>query len=110
MLQRHMRIPPYGVIELATVRAHHALPLAAAWGAGTTSSSDGQYFRAGRRGGGHGSINGKYGTDPGMLFYTHLSDQHGSYRSKSDLGDDREAPLARRRNYRVAASHVQTDP
>jgi hypothetical protein len=30
----------------------------------------GQYFRAGRRGGGHGSINAKYGTDPGMLFYT----------------------------------------
>jgi len=68
---------------LATIiNAHHALPLAAAWGAGTTSSSDGQYFRAGRRGGGHGSINAKYGTDPGMLFYTHLSDQHGSYRSR----------------------------
>ena len=60
---------------LATIiNAHHALPLAAAWGAGTTSSSDGQYFRAGRRGGGHGSINAKYGADPGMLFYTHLSD------------------------------------
>jgi Tn3 transposase DDE domain len=36
---------------LATlVNDHHALPLAAAWGAGTTSSSDGQYFR-GQRGG-----------------------------------------------------------
>jgi hypothetical protein len=33
---------------LATIiSAHHALPLAAAWGAGATSSSDGQYFRAG---------------------------------------------------------------
>ena len=78
---------------LATlVNAHHALPLAAAWGAGTTSSSDGQYFRAGRRGGGHGSINAKYGADPGMLFYTHLSDQHGSYRSRVISATTGEAP------------------
>ena len=68
---------------LATlINAHHALPLAAAWGAGTTSSSDGQYFRAGRRGSGHSSINAKYGTDPGVLFYTHVSDQYGPFRSK----------------------------
>jgi len=78
---------------LATIiNAHHALPLAAAWGAGTTSSSDGQYFRAGRRGGGHGSINAKYGVDPGMLFYTHLSDQHGSYRSRVISATTGEAP------------------
>ena len=78
---------------LATlVNAHHALPLAAAWGAGTTSSSDGQYFRAGRRGGGHGSINAKYGADPGMLFCTHLSDQHGSYRSRVISATTGEAP------------------
>jgi len=78
---------------LATIiNAHHALPLAAAWGAGTTSSSDGQYFRAGRRGGGHGSINAKYGADPGMLFYTHLSDQHGSYRSRVISATTGEAP------------------
>ena len=78
---------------LATIiNAHHALPLAAAWGAGTTSSSDGQYFRAGRRGGEHGSINAKYGADPGMLFYTHLSDQHGSYRSRVISATTGEAP------------------
>jgi TnpA family transposase len=62
------------------------------WGAGTTSSSDGQYFRAGRRGGGHGSINAKYGTDPGVLFYTHVSDQYGPFPSKVISATTGEAP------------------
>jgi len=74
------------------INAHSALPLAAAWGAGTTSSSDGQYFRAGRRGGGQGSINAKYGTDPGVLFYTHVSDQYGPFRSKVISATTGEAP------------------
>ena len=78
---------------LATlIDAQHVLPLAAIWGTGTTSSSDGQYFRAGRRGGGHGSINAKYGTDPGMLFYTHVSDQYGPFRSKVISATTGEAP------------------
>jgi len=78
---------------LATlVDAHHALPLAASWGGGRTSSSDGQYFRVGRRGGGHGSINAKYGTDPGVLFYTHVSDQYGPFHSKVISATTGEAP------------------
>ena len=32
------------------IDAHRALPLATVWGAGRTSSSDGQYFRAGGTG------------------------------------------------------------
>ena len=33
------------------IDAHHALPISAVWGDGTTSSSDGQFFRSGKRGG-----------------------------------------------------------
>ena len=78
---------------LATlIDAQHALPLAAAWGDGSTSSSDGQHFGAGRRGGGHGSINAKYGAEHGMLFYTHTSDQYGSYHPKVISATTGEAP------------------
>lgn len=46
------------------------------WGDGTTSSSDGQRFRAGGRAASTGHINLKYGSEPGKLFYTHISDQY----------------------------------
>ena len=59
------------------IDAHHALPIAAVWGQGTTSSSGGQFFRSGKRGSGAGDFNAKYGVDPGFSFYTHVSDQHG---------------------------------
>ena len=74
------------------INSQNTLPLAAAWGTGTTSSSDGLYFQAGRRGGGHGSINAKYGTDPGVLFYTHVSDQYGPFSSKVISATTGEAP------------------
>jgi hypothetical protein len=43
----HMSDENYRGALATIINAHPALPLAAAWGAGTTSSSDGQYFRAG---------------------------------------------------------------
>lgn len=88
----HLSDDNYRAALAALIDAQHALPLAAAWGDGTTSSSDGQYFSAGRRGGGHGSINAKYGTDPGMLFYTHVSDQYGPYNAKVISATTGEAP------------------
>jgi TnpA family transposase len=51
--------------------------MAALWGDGTTSSSDGQYFPAGGRAGPGGAINAKYGIDPGAVLYTHVSGQYG---------------------------------
>jgi hypothetical protein len=59
------------------INAHHALSIVAIWGDGTTSSSDGQFFRSAKRGDAAGDINARYGHDPGFSFYTHLSDQHG---------------------------------
>ncbi|WP_393968343.1 Tn3 family transposase, partial [Escherichia coli] len=52
---------------------------AAHWGDGTTSSSDGQRFRAGGRGESTGHVNPKYGSEPGRLFYTHISDQYAPF-------------------------------
>ena len=40
---------------------------AANWEDGTTSSSDGQSFRAGGRGESTGHVNPKYGNEPGRL-------------------------------------------
>ena len=57
-------------------------PLAAPWDDGTTSSSDGQYFRAGGRASGGRDVNAKYGIDPGVVFYTHVSGRYGPYGSK----------------------------
>jgi TnpA family transposase len=74
------------------IDAHHALPVAGIWGDGTTSSSDGQFFRSGKRGDAAGDINARYGHDPGFSFYTHLSDQHGPYSIKVMSATSHEAP------------------
>ena len=52
------------------------------WGDGTTSSSDGQRFKAGGRAQSTGHINPKYGSEPGRLVYTHVSDQYSPFHSK----------------------------
>lgn len=75
----YMREETYKGALAAIIDAHHALPIAAVWGQGTTSSSDGQFFRSGKRGGAAGDFNARYGVDPGFSFYTHVSDQHGPY-------------------------------
>ena len=62
-------------------------PLADNWGSGTTSSSDAQFFRAGGRGEVGGLVNLHYGQDPGVKFYTHLSDQFGPLSHQGDHRD-----------------------
>ncbi|WP_327754347.1 Tn3 family transposase (plasmid) [Sphingobium sp. SJ10-10] len=74
------------------INAHHSLPIASAWGQGSTSSSDGQFFRSGKRGSGAGDFNAKYGVDPGFSFYTHVSDQHGPYHVTVISAATHEAP------------------
>ncbi len=88
----HLREETYRSALGAIINAHHAEPMAAIWGAGATSSSDGQFFRAGRRDNGPGDINAKYGVDPGMLFYTHISDQYGPFYGKVLSATMSEAP------------------
>jgi TnpA family transposase len=67
-------------------------PLAAHWGSGATSSSDAQFFRAGGRGEVGGLVNLHYGQDPGVKFYTHLSDQFGPFHTKVIAATANEAP------------------
>jgi len=74
------------------IDAHHTLPIAAIWGGGTTSSSDGQFFRSAKRGDAAGDVNARYGRDPGFSFYTHLSDQFGPYSSVVMSATNHEAP------------------
>lgn len=73
------------------IDAQHRLPIASAWGDGTTSSSDGQFFRGGKRLG-VGDINARYGGDPGFSLYTHVSDQHGPYHVTVLSASMHEAP------------------
>jgi TnpA family transposase len=74
------------------IEAHRSLPLAQIWGKGTTSSSDGQYFQAGGRGEALGDINARHGNEPGVAFYTHISDQFGPYYTKVIAATASEAP------------------
>jgi TnpA family transposase len=61
----------------AIVDVHPRHPMAAIWDDGTTSTSDGQYFRAAGRARPGGVVNAKYGIDPSVVLYTHLSGRYG---------------------------------
>jgi len=74
------------------VNYHHRLPFSANWGDGTTSSSDGQRFPVGGPRSNTTQINAKYGPEPGLVFYTHISDQLDPYRTKVITGTPHEAP------------------
>ena len=78
----HIRDETYASALAELVNAQHSQPFAAHWGDGTTSSSDGQRFRAGGRAETTGHVNLKYGTDPGRMIYTHISDKYAPFHSK----------------------------
>lgn len=87
----HIRDETYatGLAELVNAQVHQ--PFAAYWGDGTTSSSDGQNFRAGGRGQFAGQVNLKYGQEPGVQFYTHISDQYAPFHTKVITATVRDA-------------------
>jgi TnpA family transposase len=78
----HIRDETYSaaLAELTNAQLKH--PFASYWGDGTTSSSDGQNFKVGGRGRFAGQVNLKYGQEPGMQFYTHISDQYSPFHIK----------------------------
>ena len=75
----HIRPETYKSALAAIINAHLAHPFAKLWGNGTTSSSDGQFFRAAGRGAKRSEVNAHYSGDPGSKFYTWVSDQHGHF-------------------------------
>ena len=88
----YIRPETYKAALAKIIDAHHALPVAGTWGDGTTSSSDRQFFRSGKRGDAAGDVNARYGNDPGLGFYTHVSDQHGPYHVRVMSATSHEAP------------------
>jgi hypothetical protein len=78
---------------LATViEAQATLPMARFWGAGITASSDGQFFPTTRQGEAMNLINAKYGNEPGLKAYTHVSDQFGPFATQTIPATVSEAP------------------
>ena len=78
----HVRDDTYSAALAELVNAQHRHSFAAHWGDGTTSSSDGQRFKAGGKAESGGNVNPKYGSEPGVLFYTHVSDQYAPFHTK----------------------------
>ena len=87
----HIRDATYSKALAELVNAQHQQPLAMIWGAGNTSSSDGQRYRAGGRGEPAGQMNLKYGTDPSVMLYTHISDRYAPFHSRVINANIREA-------------------
>jgi TnpA family transposase len=78
----HIRDETYSTALAELVNAQLRHPFAGNWGDGTTSSSDGQRFKVGNKAESTGHINPKYGSEPGRMLYTHLSDQYAPYHAK----------------------------
>ena len=88
----HVRPETYKAAQAAIIDAHSAHPHATVWGAGATSSSDGQFFRASDHAAGRSDVNLHYGSEPGTKFYSHLSDQYGYFSILPISPSESEAP------------------
>jgi TnpA family transposase len=74
------------------IEGQSALPMARFWGGGTSASSDGQFFPTTRQGEAMNLINAKYGHEPGLKAYTHVSDQFGPFATQTIPATVNEAP------------------
>ncbi|MEQ3716633.1 Tn3 family transposase [Pseudophaeobacter sp.] len=74
------------------IEAQGQLPMAKYWGAGQTASSDGQFFPTTRQGEAMNLVNAKYGHEPGLKAYTHVSDQYGPFATQVIPATVNEAP------------------
>ena len=74
------------------IDAQSALPMAQFWGNGGTASSDGQFFPATRQGEAMNLVNAKYGNEPGLKSYTHVSDQFAPFATQNIPATVNEAP------------------
>ncbi len=88
----YIRDETYAKALADLVNFHHRLPFAAHWGDGSTSSSDGQRFAVGGRREPIGQVNAKYGREPSIMFYTHVSDQYAPFHIKVINATAHQAP------------------
>ncbi len=86
--------------DTGSARPHHrhasGLASGRRLGDGRTSSSDGQFYRAGGRGEAIGDVNAHHGNEPGIAFYTYVSDQYGPYHTKVIAATTSEVPPCHR--------------
>lgn len=88
----HIESEAYGRALASIVDAQAKLPMAQFWGMGLTASSDGQFFPTTRQGEAMNLINAKYGNEPGLKAYTHVSDQFAPFASQTIPATVSEAP------------------
>ena len=74
------------------IEAQAQLPMASHWGLGLTASSDGQFFPAARQGEAMNLVNARYGREPGLKAYTHVSNRFGSFATQTIPATVNEAP------------------
>ena len=74
------------------IEAQAQLPMASLWGLGLTASSDGQFFPAARQGEAMNLVNARYGSEPGLKAYTHVSDRFGPFATQTIPATVNEAP------------------
>ena len=75
------------------IETHARLPMARFWGEGLTASSDGQFFPTTRQGEAMNLVNARYGNEPGLKSYTHVSDQYGPFATQLIPATVNEAPF-----------------
>ena len=88
----HVEGEAYDRALSVVVEAQAALPMAAFWGRGRTASSDGQFFPAGSRGEALNLVNARYGTEPGVKAYSHVSDRFSPFATQTIPATVHEAP------------------
>jgi TnpA family transposase len=78
----YIREETYALALRRLINQQQREPLAAVFGAGVASSSDGQFFQAAGFGRDAGRLNAHYSAEPGFKVYTHLSDRYGPFYTK----------------------------
>lgn len=88
----HIQEDAYDRALAMVVEAQNRLPLSRFWGQGITASADGQFFPVGGTGEALNVVNMKYGRDPGIKAYTHVSDQYAPFATHAIPATAHEAP------------------
>jgi TnpA family transposase len=78
----HLREENFAAALDRLVELQQKAPLAEVFGGGAMSSSDGQHFYLGGPGEAVGAVNARYGRDPAIKLYTHLSDRYAPFHVK----------------------------
>lgn len=88
----HIQEDAYDRALAMIVEAQSELPMARYWGEGLTASSDAQFLPVGGAGEAMNLVNMKYGREPGIKAYTHVSDQYAPFATQAIPATAHEAP------------------